>query len=50
MNRKELLIIAVATFITVVAWVTFDIIHKRAQVEIAPNVQELIKPIDINFD
>lgn len=50
MTRKELLITAILTFITIVAWVLFDIIHTRAQVEIAPEIQELIEPINPEFD
>ncbi len=50
MTRKEFLIIAVATFITVISWVVFDILHKRSQVEISPKTQEVIEPLDPNFD
>lgn len=50
MNRKEVLIIAIATFITLVAWVFFDIIHTRANVEISTQLQEVTKPLDPNFD
>lgn len=50
MSSKEFLIIVIATFITVVGWVAFDIIHKRAAVEIPANIQEVITPIDPNFD
>lgn len=50
MSSKEFLIIVIATFITVVGWVVFDIIHKRASVEIPANIQEIIKPVDPNFD
>lgn len=50
MTRKELLIIIIVTFITVVAWIIFDILHTRAKVEISPALQEVIEPIDPNFD
>lgn len=50
MNRKEFLVVAIATLITIIAWVVFDIIHKRATVSLSPNVQENIKPIDPNFN
>ncbi len=50
MDRKSFLIISIATFITVVAWVVFDVIHARAQVEIPPETQQLIEPINPNFD
>lgn len=48
--RKEVLILTVATFLTFMAWVIFDIIHTRAAVTIAPSVQEAIKPLNPNFD
>lgn len=50
MNKKEFLLIAIITFITVLAWVVFDILHARSKVEISPKVQEVIEPIDPNFD
>jgi hypothetical protein len=50
MNRKEWLIAAILTFITVVAWIVFDIIHTQKQVEISPEVQEVLEPISPDFD
>ena len=50
MTRKEWLIAAILTFITICAWVIFDIIHARSQVEIPPKIQELIEPISPDFD
>lgn len=50
MNRKEWLIAAVLTFITIVSWVVFDIIHKQQEVEIPTEVQEVLEPIAPNFD
>lgn len=50
MTRKEWLIAAILTFITICAWVIFDIIHARAQVEILPKIQEIIEPISPEFD
>lgn len=50
MDRKSLLIIAIATLITVIAWVVFDIMHAKANVEISPKVQEVIEPINPVFD
>lgn len=49
-NRKEFLIIAIMTLITVIAWVVFDIIHARSNVTIETSVQKVIEPIDPNFD
>lgn len=50
MNKKELLIIAIISFVTICAWVIFDIIHNTSQVTIPAKVQEVIEPIDPNFD
>lgn len=50
MTRKEWLIAAIATFITICAWVIFDIIHARAQVEIPQNLKEIIEPISPDFN
>lgn len=48
--KKEWLIVAILTFITVCAWVIFDILHARAQVEIPPKTQEIIEPINPEFN
>lgn len=50
MTKKEWLIAAILTFITVVAWVVFDILHTRAQVEIPAKTKEIIEPINPEFD
>lgn len=50
MNGKQLLIIVITTFITIVAWVIFDIIHTHSSVEIPIDQQELIEEINPNFD
>ncbi len=50
MTRKEFFIIAIITFITFLSWVSFDILHKRSQVEILPSWQQIIEPINPNFD
>lgn len=46
MNRKEWMIAAILTFITICVWVVGDILHTRAQVEIPAKIQELIEPIN----
>lgn len=50
MTRKELLIAAILTFITIIAWVVFDILHTRSSVEISPKLQEVIQPINPDFN
>lgn len=50
MTSKQWLIATILTFITICAWVGFEILHTRANVEIPSKVQEVIEPIDPNFD
>lgn len=50
MTRKEWLIAAVLTFITILAWVVFDILHTRAKVEIPQQQEEVIEPISPDFN
>lgn len=50
MTKKEWLIAAILTFLTICAWVVFDILHERAKVEIPPQTQELIEPISPELD
>ena len=50
MTGKQVLFIAIATFITVIIWVTSDIYHSRKQVTTPPEVQQLLEPIEPNFD
>jgi len=50
LTKKEWLIAAILTFITVCAWVVFDILHTRAQVEIPPKTQQLIDPVSPDFN
>lgn len=50
MNKKEWLIAAILTFVTICFWVGFEILHKRAETKITPELKELLEPIDTNFD
>lgn len=50
MTKKEWLVAAILTFITILAWVVFDILHTRSQVEIPEKIQELIEPISPDFN
>lgn len=50
MSRKEWLIAAILTFITICAWVISDVIHTRAQVEIPQALQQVIEPISPDFN
>ncbi len=50
MTRKEWLIAAILTLVTVLAWVVFDILHTRSQVEIPQKIQEVLEPVNPEFD
>ena len=50
MNKKQWLIATILTFLTICAWVVFDILHTRAKIEIPPKTQEIIEPISPDFD
>ncbi len=50
MTKKEWLIATIFTFITILAWVMFDILHTRSQVEIPSNLQQIIEPISPEFN
>lgn len=49
-TKKEWLIAVILTFITVCAWVIFDIIHARSQVEISQELKGIIEPINPQLD
>ncbi len=50
MTKKEWLIAAVLTFITILAWVIADVIHTRSEVQISQKLQEVIEPISPDFN
>lgn len=50
MTRKEWLLAAILTFTTVLVWVVSDIIHARAEVQVPQKLQEVIEPINPNFN
>lgn len=50
MTKKEWLIAAILTFVTILAWVIFDIIHIRSQVQIPTQLQSIIEPISPDFN
>lgn len=50
MVRKEWLVVAILTFITILAWVGFDILHTQAEVEIPSELKDLTEPISPDFD
>ncbi|KKR80841.1 MAG: hypothetical protein UU73_C0002G0174 [Candidatus Daviesbacteria bacterium GW2011_GWA1_41_61] len=50
MSGRQFLYILIATLITVLIWVASDIIHTRTQSDISPQVQEVLEPVNPNFD
>lgn len=50
MTKKEWLIAAILTFITILAWVISDAIHTRSEVQIPQKLQEVIEPISPDFN
>ncbi len=50
MTKKGVLLVAVITLITVIAWVIFDVYHTREQVQLDSDVKSAIEPLDPNFD
>ncbi len=50
MSRKELLLAVILTFITVCAWVIFEVIHASSQTKTPPQLEELLQPINPTLD
>lgn len=50
MKSKYFLALIIATVITIIAWAVADLIHSRSQVEIPPETQQLLQPLDTNFN
>lgn len=50
MTSKQFLYIVIITFITVIIWVTLDIMHSRANIQPAPEIKQLLDPVDPQFD
>lgn len=50
MSNKDLLILSILTFITVLAWIIFDVYHAATTSTITPLQKELIKPLKPTFN
>lgn len=50
MTNKQFLYLAIATFITVVIWVTLDLIHSQANTQIPSDINKIMEPISPDFD
>lgn len=50
MSGKHFLYIVIATFITVVIWFGMEIKHSQSKNQVAPEVQQLLIPVNPNFN
>lgn len=50
MIKNRWLIVTILTFLTICVWVVFDILHTRAKVKIPAKTQEVIEPINPQFN
>lgn len=50
MNRRELFIIAVITFFTVIAWISFGVFHARTSTTVTPIQKQEVVPLTPTFD
>lgn len=50
MNRKEVAILAMIIFLSVVAWIAFDIYHTRSKETISPKELQQVVPLTPTFD
>lgn len=50
MNRKEIAILALIIFLSVVAWIAFDIYHTKNKMTISPKELQQVIPLTPTFD
>lgn len=50
MKQRDLLLIAIFTFLVVIAWISFSLYHARVTSTISPTLRERIAPIEPRFD
>lgn len=50
MSGKHFLYIIIATLITVLIWFGVDIYRSRTKIQVSPEIQQLLEPVDPNFD
>lgn len=50
MNRKEVTILALITFLTVIAWIAFGIYHARKTSTVSPVQLKEIEPLTPTFN
>lgn len=50
MKQRDLFLIVIFTFITVLAWIIFTVYHAHITSTISPTLREKIEPIQPRFD
>lgn len=50
MSGRYFLYVVIATFITVLIWFGMEIKHSQSKNQVAPEVQQLLEPLNPNFD
>lgn len=50
MSGKQFLYIIIATLITVLVWFGVDIYRFQSTVQISPEIQQILEPVNPNFD
>lgn len=50
MNRQQFITILVISFIVLIAWLIFEFLHTKASVKVDIKVQDLLEPINPDFD
>lgn len=50
MDSKDMLIVAIFTLITVMAWIAFDVYHAGIANNITTTEERLMTPLNPNFD
>lgn len=49
-NDRDIFIISLFTFLTVVSWITFEFLKTTKTTTVASNIQELVVPLDPVLD
>ena len=50
MNCQQFITILIISFIVLIAWLLFDFLHTKASVQVETNVQDLLDPVNPDFD
>ena len=50
MSNKQILYLSIFTFLTVIAWIVFDIYHATTTSTVTPVQEKLIVPLTPTFD